>query len=68
MHNANTPGALHSLNSTDNLDVNRTPWATGSLVIAFLLLCIWSIGGGLVSLFGTRVATVRHPHYMGLGE
>jgi len=27
-----------------------------------------SIGGGLVSLFGTWVATVRHPHYLRLGE
>ncbi len=51
-----------------NLVVNRTPLATGSLVISFLLLCLWSIGGGLVSLFGTWVATVRHPHYMRLGE
>jgi len=33
-----------------------------------LLLCLWSIGGGLVSLFGTWVATVRHPHYLRLGE
>jgi hypothetical protein len=51
-----------------NLVVNRTPWATGSLVIALLLLCLWSIGGGLVSLFGTWVVTVRHPHYLRLGE
>ena len=51
-----------------NLVVNRTPLATGSIVISFLLLCLWSIGGGLVSLFGTWVATVRHPHYMRLGE
>jgi hypothetical protein len=41
---------------------------TGSLVISFLLLCLWSIGGGLMSLFGTWVATVRHPHYIRLGE
>ncbi|HLZ80899.1 MAG TPA: YrzE family protein [Ktedonobacteraceae bacterium] len=47
-----------------NLVVNRTTMTTGSLVISFLLLCLWSIGGGLVSLFGTWVATVRHPHYM----
>ena len=51
-----------------NLVVNRTPLTTGSLVISFLLLCLWSIGGGLVSLFGTWTATVRHPHYMRLGE
>ncbi len=51
-----------------NLVVNRTPLTTGSLVISFLLLCLWSIGGGLVSLFGTWVATVRYPHYMRLGE
>lgn len=51
-----------------NLVVNRTPLATGNLVISFLLLCLWSIGGGLVSLFGTWVVTVRHPHYMEPGE
>src|SRR5690348_3107554 len=49
-----------------NLVVNRT--TTGSLVISLVLLCLWSIGGGLVSLFGTWAATVRHPHYMGLRE
>jgi hypothetical protein len=51
-----------------NLAVNGTGLTTGSLVISFLLLCLWSIGGGLVSLFGTWVATVRHPHYIRLGE
>jgi hypothetical protein len=51
-----------------NLAVNGTTMTTGSLVISFLLLCLWSIGGGLVSLFGTWIATVRHPHYMRLGE
>ena len=48
------------------LVVNRT--TTGSLVISLLLLCLWSIGGGLVSLFGTWAATVRHPHYMRLAD
>jgi hypothetical protein len=51
-----------------NLVVNSTPVTTGSLVISFLLLCLWSIGGGLVSLCGTWIATVRHPHYIRLGE
>jgi hypothetical protein len=51
-----------------NLVVNRTPLATGSLLISLLWLCLWGIGGGLVSLFGTWVATVRHPHYLRLGE
>jgi hypothetical protein len=51
-----------------NLAVNGTTLTTGSLVISLLLLCLWSIGGGLVSLFGTWVATVRHPHYLRLGE
>jgi hypothetical protein len=51
-----------------NLAVNGTTMTTGSLVISFLLLCLWSIGGGLVRLFGTWVATVRHPHYLRLGE
>ena len=51
-----------------NLVVNRTPLAAGSLVISLLLLCLWSIGGGLVSLFGTWIVTVRHPHYIKLGE
>ncbi len=50
-----------------NLVVNGTTLTTGSLVISFLLLCLWSIGGGLVSLFGTWVVTVRHPHYMRRG-
>ena len=48
------------------LVVNRmTP---GSLVIWLLLLCLWSIGGGLVSLLGTWAATVRHPQYMRLAD
>ena len=51
-----------------NLAMNGTTMTTGSLVISCLLLCLWSIGGGLVSLFGTWVATVRHPHYLRLGE
>ena len=51
-----------------DLVVNRTPLATGSLVLSCLLLCLWSISGGLVSLLGAWVATVRHPHYMKLGE
>jgi hypothetical protein len=51
-----------------NLVVNGTTLTTGSLVISCLLLCLWSIGGGLVSLFGTWIATVRHPQYLRLGE
>ena len=51
-----------------NLAGNGTTMTTGSLVISCLLLCLWSIGGGLVSLFGTWVATVRHPHYLSYGE
>ena len=51
-----------------NLAVNGTTVTTGSLVISFLLLCLWSMGGGLVSLFGTWVATVRHPQYLRSGE
>lgn len=47
-----------------NLTVNGMTTTTGSLVISFLFLCLWSIGGGLVSLFGTWVATVRHPYYL----
>jgi hypothetical protein len=47
-----------------NLTVNGTTTTTGSLVISFLLLCLWSMGGGLVSLFGTWITTVRHPHYL----
>jgi hypothetical protein len=39
---------------------------TGSLVLSFLLLCLWSLGGGLVSLFGAWVATLKHPHYLRL--
>ena len=47
-----------------NLTANGTTMTTGSLIISFLLLCLWSMGGGLVSLFGTWVATVRHPYYL----
>jgi hypothetical protein len=47
-----------------NLTANGTTMTTGSLVISFLLLCLWSMGGGLVSLFGTWIATVRHPYYL----
>jgi hypothetical protein len=47
-----------------NLTVNGTTTTTSSLVISFLLLCLWSLGGGLVSLFGTWITTVRHPHYL----
>jgi hypothetical protein len=50
-----------------NLVVNRTPLTTGNLVISFLSLCLWSLGGGLVSLFGTWVVTIRHPHYRRFG-
>jgi len=47
-----------------NLTVNGMTTTTGSLVVSFLFLCLWSMGGGLVSLFGTWVATVRHPYYL----
>jgi len=47
-----------------NLTVNGATMTTGSLVISCLFLCLWSIGGGLVSVFGTWVATVRHPYYL----
>jgi hypothetical protein len=47
-----------------NLIVNRAAIMTTPFVISFLLLCLWSMGGGLVSLFGTWVATVRHPYYL----
>jgi hypothetical protein len=51
-----------------NLAGNRSTMTTGNLVISCLLFCLWSIGGGLVSLFGTWVATVRHPHYLRFGK
>src|SRR5258708_2700647 len=51
-----------------NLVVNGTTMTAGRLVISLLLLCVWSIGGGLVSLFGTWVVTVKHPHYLRFGE
>jgi hypothetical protein len=47
-----------------NLAGNGTTLTSGSLVISCLLLCLWSLGGGLVSLLGTWVVTVRHPHYL----
>ena len=50
-----------------NLAGNGSTVTTGSLVLALLLLCLGSLGGGLVSLFGTWVVTVKHPHYLRLG-
>jgi hypothetical protein len=47
-----------------NLTVNGPTTTGGSLVISFLFLCLWSVGGGLVSLFGTWLTTVSHPHYL----
>lgn len=47
-----------------NLVANGTTMTAGSLAISFLMLCLWSIGGGLVSLSGTWIATVRHPFYL----
>lgn len=46
--------------------VGNGAMTTGSLVFAFLLLCLGSLGGGLVSLLGTWIATVNHPHYLKL--
>lgn len=54
-------------NYPGNLAGNGTTMTTWSLVLAFLLLCLGSIGGGFVSLFGAWVATVKHPHYLRLG-
>jgi hypothetical protein len=51
-----------------NLTANEAPMATTHLVIAFLLLCLWCIGGGLISLLGTWITTVRHPYYMRMGK
>jgi hypothetical protein len=47
-----------------NLTMTGVSLTSASLVISFLLLCLWSLGGGFVSLFGTWVATVRHPYYL----
>ena len=47
-----------------NLSGNGAVLTPGSLVLSFLLLCLWCIGGGLVSLFGTWIATVRHAYYV----
>ena len=44
-----------------NLIANTAPMTMIPLVISFLLLVLWSLGGGLVSLLGTWVTTVRHP-------
>jgi hypothetical protein len=51
-----------------NLIANTAPMTTVPLVISFLLLCLWGLGGGLVSLFGTWRTTVRHPYYLRQGE
>ena len=47
-----------------NLTGKGTTITGASLIISLLLLCLWSISGGLISLFGTWVTTVRHPHYL----
>jgi hypothetical protein len=47
-----------------NLIMNGASLTRAGLVISVLLLCLWSLGGGLVGLFGTWVATVRHPYYL----
>jgi MFS family permease len=49
-----------------NLASPGAPVTTGSLLFAFLLLCLGSLGGGLVSLLGTWVATMNHPYYLHL--
>ena len=53
-------------NYPGNLARSGAPVTTGILIFAFLLLCLGSLGGGLVSLFGTWVATVNHPQYLKL--
>lgn len=50
-----------------NLAGNGGTMTVGSLVFALLLVCLGSLVGGLVSLLGTWVATVKHPHYLRLG-
>jgi len=55
-------GLLHGY--PGNLIANKAPMTTIPLVISFLLLCLWSMSGGLVSLFGAWIATVRHPYYL----
>jgi hypothetical protein len=51
-----------------DLSGNGAVLTPGSLVLSFLLLCLWCIGGGLVSLFGTWVATVKHAYYVRYAE
>ncbi|HEX4204754.1 MAG TPA: YrzE family protein [Ktedonobacteraceae bacterium] len=51
-------------NYPGNLTVNKTPTSLGSLLVAFLLLCLCVIAGGLISLFGTWVSTIKHPEYL----
>jgi len=38
--------------------------ANSGVLLPILFLCLWGIGGGLVSLFGTWTSTQRHPHYL----
>jgi len=47
-----------------NLSGTGAVLTPSSLLISLLLFCLWCIGGGLVSLFGTWVATVRHAYYI----
>ncbi len=37
----------------------------GGLLVSLILLLVWSIIGGLLSLWGTWIATRKHPYYVG---
>ena len=38
---------------------------TGGLIFSLILLIVYGIVGGLVSLLGARIATRKHPYYVG---
>ncbi len=42
---------------------NSTGSIVGGIFVILLFFLIWGIGAGLVSLFGTWLATRRHPYY-----
>jgi hypothetical protein len=48
-------------NYPGNLGVISAQVSARSLAISFLLFCLWGISGGLLSLLGAWVATVRRP-------
>lgn len=57
----NYPGNQH----TNGIGIGDLGTAFGGLIVILIFLLIWGIIGGLVSLLGARMATRKHPYYVG---